>query len=337
MEFIANYGLFLAKVITAIIGFFILAIGIVAIISKRPVRLRENLEITHINDKFKDYRELLESEILNKSVLKKLLRDRKNSEKKNEKEKKGKDKHKPMVFVIEFNGDIHASHVRALREEITAILTIATPKDEVVVCLESAGGTVPSYGLAASQLQRIRDHNIKLTVIVDKVAASGGYLMAVVAQQILAAPFSVIGSVGVVAQLPNFNRLLKKHDIDYELITAGEYKRTLTVFGENTEPGRKKFKEELEQVHQLFKSFIREHRDKVDVDSISTGEYWHGTDALKLGLIDAISTSDEYLQRLSATMEIYQVAYRIKPSFIEKITSGINLQALLTKFTRLEY
>jgi serine protease SohB len=330
MEFIANYGLFLAKMVTSIIATLVLILGIVAIISKRPIRLRENLEITNINDKFNDYRDLLESEILNKTALKKLLKDRKTSDKKDK--KTPHKNNKKTVFVIEFDGDLYATHVRALREEIAAILTIAQPKDEVVVCLESPGGTVPSYGLAASQLQRLRDHNIQLTVIVDKVAASGGYLMAVVAQQILAAPFAVIGSVGVVGQLPNFNRLLKKHDIDYELITAGEYKRTLTVFGENTEPARKKFKEDLEQVHLLFKNFIRDRREKIDIDTISTGEYWYGTDALKRGLIDGISTSDEYLQRLSATADIYQVTFRIKPGLMEKITSSINIRQLLAKF-----
>ena len=109
-----------------------------------------------------------------------------------------------------------------------------------------------AYGLAASQMQRIRDKKLKLTVCVDKVAASGGYMMAVVADKIIAAPFAVLGSIGVLAQVPNFHRLLKKHDVDFEMLTAGKYKRTLTMFGENTDKGREKFQEDIEDTHVLF-------------------------------------------------------------------------------------
>jgi serine protease SohB len=213
------------------------------------------------------------------------------------------------MFVIDFNGDLHASQVKQLREEITAILTAAVPEDEVVVRLESPGGLVHGYGLAASQLARLRDAGIPLTVVVDKVAASGGYLMAVVANRILAAPFAVLGSIGVVAQVPNVHRLLKRHDVDVEVLTAGKYKRTLTMLGENTAEARQKFIEELEEVHGLFQSFVSAYRPQVDLERVATGEAWHGEHAIDLALIDELCTSDAYLLAASENADLFEVRW----------------------------
>jgi serine protease SohB len=217
------------------------------------------------------------------------------------------------VFVLDFHGDIRATRVDNLREEITSLLTLADPKrDRVVVRLESAGGLVHGYGLAASQLARIRDREIPLTVTVDKVAASGGYLMAAVAQHIQAAPFAIVGSIGVVAQLPNLHRLLKKHDVDMELHTAGQYKRTLTVFGENTEEGRQKFRQELEDIHDLFKGYVQRYRPQLDLEQVATGEHWFGERAKELNLVDSLRTSDDLLMELAKDADLYEITYRRK-------------------------
>ena len=207
----------------------------------------------------------------------------------------------------------------SLREEITTILTVAKPEDEVLACIESPGGMVHNYGLAASQLARLRGKEIPLTVAVDKVAASGGYMMACVANKIIAAPFAVIGSIGVVAQLPNFNRLLKKHDIDYEQITAGEYKRTLTMFGENDDKARAKFKEEIDETHQLFKDFVKSNRAVLNIDEVATGEHWYGAQAIEKKLVDELQTSDDYLLENSHEKDIYQVQYVGKTTMSEKL------------------
>ncbi|MCH7695932.1 MAG: protease SohB [Proteobacteria bacterium] len=225
------------------------------------------------------------------------------------------------IYVLNFNGDIRASEVASLREEITALLTVADKNDEVIVLLESGGGTVHGYGLAASQLRRIKDKSIKLTISVDKVAASGGYMMACVADHIIASPFAIIGSIGVLAQIPNFNRFLKKHNIDFEQISAGKYKRTLSLFGENTDEDREKLRQELEDTHQLFKEFVSENRTKIDIEKIATGEHWHGKNALKLGLIDELMTSDDFLSEASNSADIYEISYYRKRPFIEKILS----------------
>ena len=182
-----------------------------------------------------------------------------------------------------------------MREEVSAVLDVAKDDDEVIVCLENHGGVVHEHGLAASQLARIRDRDIPLTVCVDKVAASGGYLMACVASKIYVAPFAILGSIGVLAQIPNFNRLLDSHGVDFEQVTAGKYKRTVTMFGENTDEDRAKLKEELEDVHALFKAAVSKYRPDLDLDKVATGEHWYGTTALELGLADEIKTSDEFL------------------------------------------
>jgi serine protease SohB len=226
---------------------------------------------------------------------------------------------KSRVFVLSFVGDVSASAVSHLREEVTAVLTQATSNDEVVVKLESPGGMVHSYGLASSQLDRVRQAKIPLTVCVDEVAASGGYMMACVADKILAAPFAVIGSIGVVAQMPNFSKVLKKNDVDYEILTAGKYKRTMTMLGENTDAARKKFVAELEEVHVLFKSHVSTMRPKVDIDKIATGETWYGTQALDLALVDGIQTSDDYLVTRSKEARLFEVVFERKKKIHERL------------------
>jgi serine protease SohB len=236
-------------------------------------------------------------------------------------EAQGKAPPRRKLFVLNFHGDIRATEVAELREEITAVLTVATPEDEVLLRLESPGGIVHSYGLAASQLLRLRENKISLTVAVDKVAASGGYLMACVADRIIAAPFAVVGSVGVVSQLPNFNRLLRKNDIDFEQFTAGEYKRTVTLFGEITDKGREKFQQEIEEVHDLFKDFVRKHRSKMDIDKVATGEHWYGAQAVALNLIDELRTSDDYLLAASKTADLFEITYVTKKPLLAKLLS----------------
>lgn len=312
-DFLVEYGMFLAKLGT--VALLLLAVLAAAFILYARARAggEEHLEISNLNDKYEHFRLLLESTILPKKVFKQSLKEARARQKQRLKGRtEARDRRR--LFVLNFRGDIRATEVESLREEITALLTVAGPGDEVVVLLESAGGTVHGYGLGASQLRRLRDRSIRLTAAVDKIAASGGYMMACVAERIIAAPFAIIGSIGVLAQLPNFNRLLKKHEIDFEEIAAGKYKRTLSLFGENTEEDRAKLREEIEETHELFKKFVQEHRPRVDIAQIATGEHWHGARALELGLVDELRTSDDYLGTASQDADIYEVAYvRKKP------------------------
>ncbi|HFE9906080.1 TPA: protease SohB [Acinetobacter baumannii] len=236
------------------------------------------------------------------------------------KEAKIRRKNNQKIFVLDFKGDIQASAVENLREEITLILATAKAgRDRVVVRLESPGGMVHGYGLAAAQLVRLRDAGFHLTICVDKVAASGGYMMACIANEIISAPFAVVGSIGVVAQVPNFNRLLKEHNVDFELYTAGQYKRTVTMFGENTPEGKAKFEEELQQTHVLFKHFVEKYRPQLNVDKVATGEHWYGQDALDLNLVDKLQTSDEYLLALLPKHDVYVINTRKKATLGEKL------------------
>ena len=315
MEFLSEYGLFLAKAVTLVVGLLVV-IGTLANLSDRVKRHRKGeLQVHRLNEDFEHMGYMLQGAMLNQAEQKQLAK----SMKKEEKLRNKTVSDRKRVFLLDFKGDMRASAAANLREEITAVLSQAKPEDEIVVRLESAGGMVHSYGLASSQLDRIKKQGVPLTVCVDKVAASGGYMMACVADKILAAPFSILGSIGVVAQLPNFNRLLKKHDVDVELHTAGEHKRTLTMFGENTDQDREKFVDDLEDTHLLFKDFVKQHRDAVDIDSISTGEIWLGTRAKEMALIDELMTSDEYLVDLSAKADIYEVKYCHRKSLPEKM------------------
>ena len=344
MEFLYEYGLFLAKAVTVIVTFGAIVAISVAAGMKNQTKEKGHVEVSKLNDKYNNLKDEIQSVVLEEDELKTLAKAKKKEEKEEKKKLKQEQKNKSddaedatnkkRVFVTEFIGDIKASDTTSLREVVSSILSIATPNDEVVVKLESQGGMVHSYGLASSQLARITAKDIPLTVCVDKVAASGGYMMACVATKILAAPFAIIGSIGVVAQLPNFHKLLKKNEIDYEMLTAGEYKRTLTMFGENTDKGRQKFIEDLEDTHVLFKDFITENRPVVEIEKVATGEIWFGRRAIDQSLIDEIKTSDEYLFELNDTHSIYEVKYELKKSVAEKL--GISVKAAFDQsFTNL--
>lgn len=311
MEFFSEYSLFLLKSITFVIASLVLVMGVISL----GRRSKTSLQIESLNEHHEKQKKHLQHALdLTKAAKKKL----KAKEKTKLKLKKDRKDH-PTRFVLTFNGDIGATQVNQLRDEISVILSSATPKDEVVVRLESPGGAVSGYGLAASQLQRLRDKNIPLTVCIDKVAASGGYLMACVANQIIAAPFAIIGSIGVVAQLPNFHRFLKKHNVDIELLTAGEYKRTLTVLGENTNKDRKKFQEDLEAIQASFRDHVLTYRTDINIDQVATGEHWLAKDAMNLGLIDHLKTSDDYLYDAIDAFETLILTTPVKPSLSSKL------------------
>lgn len=318
MEFLFEYGLFLAKAATFAAVVIVVAAALASFSLRQGSAGKPRLEVTRLNDRYRQMRQSLQAATLTGGALKKERKAWKREQKRREKTT-GERK---RIFVLNFVGDIRGSHVASLREEVTAVLTAAKPGDEVLVKVESAGGVVHAYGLAASQLDRVRARDIPLTVCVDKVAASGGYLMACVANRLVAAPFSIIGSIGVIAQLPNFNKLLKKHDIEYEQITAGEFKRTLTVFGENTDRQREKMKQDIELTHGLFKDFVSRHRPGLDIDKVSTGEYWMGSRAHELGLVDELGTSDDMLLEACDDCELLEIAYRPRQTVIRRLATA---------------
>ncbi|HQZ87257.1 MAG TPA: protease SohB [Gammaproteobacteria bacterium] len=340
--FFFEYGLFAAKMITILAITLAAIAGCIILFSTRQQE-KESIQIEKINDKFDNMRDALEETLLSKDEYKALKKDRKKEDKAEEKRikiqlKKGEQESlRPRLFVLRFDGDMHASEVDSLREAITAILLVAKKEDEVLLILDSSGGLVHNYGLAASELHRIRQRNIPLTVCIDLVAASGGYMMAAVANKIIAAPFAVVGSIGVLAQVPNFFRLLKKHDIDIEQHTAGEYKTTLTMLGENTNKAREKFREELEDTHLLFKQFVHENRPSLDIEKLATGEHWYGTQAVDLKLVDELMTSDDYLLSKNETTDIYEVSYVFSETLTDKLSTILHgvTSRLLQRFFKI--
>ena len=320
-EFLSEYGMFLAKSVTLVLAVLFLVGGIIATAARnRHAPDDGTLRVKNTNEEIRALREGLTDEILPAAQRKKVHKERKKEQKQKDKQAKTAEPDKrAKVFVLDFNGDLQASAVSNMRNEISAVLQVAEQDDEVVVRLESPGGLVHGYGLAASQLKRVRDKGIALTICVDQVAASGGYMMACIGSRLMAAPFAVIGSIGVVAQIPNFHRLLKKNNVDVELMTAGEYKRTLTIFGENTDKMREKFQEELDDTHLLFKDFVRENRPSLDLDKVATGEHWFGMRALELGLVDELKTSDEYLVERSESADVFEVRWEEKRKLMDRL------------------
>ncbi|WMN86419.1 protease SohB [Vibrio parahaemolyticus] len=330
MEFLLDYGLFLAKIVTVVAAIIVILILVKSVGGKSGAAKGE-LEITNLSEQHKQSVEQLEHHLHDEAFLKArdkaIKKEEKEKNKSREKEikqasKEGEldSKREPHLFVLDFKGSIDAKEVNSLREEITAILAVAREGDEILLRLESGGGMVHGYGLASSQLDRIKAAGLPLTIAVDKVAASGGYMMACVADKIVSAPFAIVGSIGVIAQIPNFNKLLKKHDIEYEQLTAGEYKRTLTMFGENTDKARDKFKQELEETHVLFKDFIRERRPSLELEKVATGEnHWFGTQAKERGLVDEICTSDDLVVAACKDKTVLAIHYVPKKKLADKL------------------
>jgi serine protease SohB len=317
-EFLLAYGLFLLKAITVVAAIVLVIVAVAAV--GRKAASHDGLEVENLNGKYRSLAAALKRAVLQKNAWKveaKMEKARRKSEAKST-------ERRPRSFVIDFKGDLKASAVASLREEISAILDVAEENDQVVVRLENYGGVVHEHGLGASQLARIRERNIPLIVAVDKVAASGGYLMACVATRIVAAPFAILGSIGVIAQLPNFNRMLDGHGIDWEQITAGEYKRNVTMFGKNTDADRAKLKAELEDVHSLFKAAVASYRPELDLAKVATGEHWYGTRAVELGLADELKTSDQLLAELASKRDLYRVRYRIRKPLPKKLLAHVD-------------
>jgi len=331
LEYLFDYGLFLAKTATIVVAIFIILGLMVAAGQRKRQTPRGNITVTHLNRELDTLKDAMQRVVLDRFAWKKYLKAEKKREKEEEKQRKqavttGADEgeaRRKRVYVIDFEGDMEASELENLRQEITAVLTMAEPADEVILRLESPGGMVHAYGLASAQLLRFRERNIPLTICVDKVAASGGYMMAAVADRLIAAPFAILGSIGVLVQMPNIHRLLKKNDVDYEMITAGEYKRTLTPFTEVTEKGRDKVQQDVDIMHDLFKQWVKEYRPVVDIDQIATGETWVGLQAQDLNMVDAIGTSDECIVQACKEADVYEVSYEIRVPLGERIGGAV--------------
>jgi len=318
-EFFLSYGLFFAKVITGLIALLF----VVAIIGgSRKKEEAKDLKVTDLNKKYNELKETVMLAVMDKKQFKQQAKKLAKQDKKEKKSAKVENQ-KPKLFVLEFDGDIRASQVETLRDEITAMLSVAEPQDEVLLKLDNSGGVVHEHGLAASQLQRIKDAKMNFTVSVDKVAASGGYMMACVADKIVAAPFAILGSIGVLAQLPNFHRLLDKAGVDFEQHTAGEYKRTVTMFGKNGDKERAKLAQDLQETHTLFRDFVKQNRPKLDIDKVSTGEHWYGQQALLLELVDELITSDEFLINALDSFDIFELKMEIRKGLQDKLLGGL--------------
>lgn len=311
-----DYGGFLIKLITVLAGLGLFLVLVIGMVRGRDSAPGSELKVVHLNRRLQRIAGQLKKSLLEKKEWK---REQKRQKKQKKLQKKQKEK-RPIIYVVDFHGDIKASQVTQLSQVISALLKVATPRQEVVLRLESAGGLVHSYGLAAAQLLRLKAHKLQLTICVDRMAASGGYMMAAMAQKICAAPFALVGSIGVLGMVPNIHRLLKDNKVDIEQHTAGEYKRTLTVLSRNTPKGRAKFKEELKMTHTLFTSLLKEHRPQLPIRKVATGEVWYGSQAKKMELVDELITSDEYLLKKSKTCDIYLLSIKERKNITNRLT-----------------
>ena len=312
-ETLLQYVLFFAKTVTLVAAIIFVAAALINL--SRRSREAEGMKVTSLNSRLRQAADGLRQALLPKAERKQLAKQRKRED------KAAKERRRKRVFVMDFRGDIRASGTASLREEVSAVLAVAESGDEVLLRLENAGGLVHEHGLAASQLARIREAGLPLTVAVDKVAASGGYLMACIADRIIAAPFAIVGSIGVLAQIPNFRRLLDERGVTVEQVKAGRYKRTVSMFGEVSDEDREKLREELEDIHALFQAMVQKYRPQLELERIATGEHWYGTRALELDLVDELGTSDDWLIRAVEEADVWKVEWRSHKRLGDKLAA----------------
>jgi serine protease SohB len=333
---LAEYLLFLAETATLVVAALAVVAGVTGVIAtaRRRGRNRPRLQVTDLGRRQDGLRQALQGHLMPRRLVRRERKADKSRRRAESRRLVAGGAARPRVFVLDFVGDIRASAVAGLREEVSAVLAVAAEGDEVLVRLENPGGLVNDQGLAASQLLRIHSRGIPLTVAVDKVAASGGYMMACVADRIVAAPFAVVGSIGVIAQIPNVQRLLDRAGVDVEQFKGGEFKRTVTPYGRTTEADRAKFTQEIEDVHALFKEFVATNRPQLDLAVVGTGEIWYGSRALDLQLVDELSTSDDYLLGLRERADLFGVRYATARPMAAKLTPRL-AAALSAVFERL--
>lgn len=325
LDYLLQYGLFLAQTLTIVVAVAALVLLVAAVAMRRRGGFGpEKLEVRDLGARYREMQQIVESGLLGDKERKAAAKARKREAKARKKEVRPD---RPRVFVLDFKGDMRASAVSSLREEVTAVLAFARPEDEVLVRLENAGGLVHEHGFAASQLMRVRDRGIPLTVSVDRIAASGGYMMACVADRIVAAPFAILGSIGVLAQIPNFHRLLDRHGIDFEQFKGGEYKRTVTLFGENTDADRDKLRRDIEEIHTIFKHFVVEQRPGLDVGKVATGEHWLARRAKDLGLCDELMTSDDYLLAANERADLVGIRFEARKRLAARLAESMAVLA----------
>lgn len=323
MEFLQQIGLFLSQTVIIVLAIVAIILTLAGVAIKNKNQKTYDIEV--LNDNYKQQAMEMKSAFFPAEQVKS---EKKQIKKEN---KNNKNNDKPYAYVLNFlDGDVKASGVEQLREEITTLLLVAKKDEEVILNVESPGGAVHGYGLAAAQILRLREAGLKVTICVDKIAASGGYMMACTAHKIISAPFAIVGSIGVVASVPNFHKILKKNEIEYKEYTAGDYKRTVSLFGEITEKGEKKFHEQLESTHTLFKNFVGLYRPQLNLSEVATGEYWFGLDALKLKLVDEIGTSDDYILNKTKTHTVVKISQEKKKKFADKLSEMFSAAVALT-------
>ncbi len=320
MAFWLDIAAFALKALLIVAALGALA-ALIARLTRRDAGRRREIEVHSLNERYDQMRDALDAKIRDRKEGRSLAKARKRAA-----EGAGALASK-RVYVLGFKGDVMASGVTRLAREIDAVLTVARPEtDEVVLRLHSPGGTVTGYGLAAAEISRLRNRKIKVTASVDQVAASGGYMMACAADKIVAAPFALVGSIGVVAQVPNLHRLLKKNDIDYEELTAGEFKRSVSMLGEITPAGLEHFRGKIEDTHAAFKSFVAERRPAADLAKVATGDVWLASEAVSLGLVDDLSTGDDLLFRLKDEARLFAVATTARKSLLQHLFGGLGFE-----------
>ena len=204
----------------------------------------------------------------------------------------------PVVPVLRLSGAIGISsplspglNLASLAEQIEKAFSVKNAK-AVALQINSPGGSPVQSKLIFNRIRALAEENdIPVYSFVEDVAASGGYWLALAGDEVYADDSSILGSIGVISAGFGFHKAIEKVGVERRVYTAGERKMSLDPFAPEQPEEIVRLKALQKDIHQAFRSLVENRRgDKISAagDMLFTGEFWSGTKAVELGLIDGL-------------------------------------------------
>ncbi|WP_343192796.1 S49 family peptidase [Buchnera aphidicola (Taiwanaphis decaspermi)] len=307
MEFIYSYILFIIKTLSVLFFLHLFSkIIIIYILKKNDIYLNNTLKVELLNNHYKKLKNDLSFFQKKKIINQKNVYNKKSN-----------------LYILDYNDKIKKNKIKKLREEISSIILVAKKNDEVLLRLENTSDIVYEYGLVIAQLQRLRKKGIKLIISIDKIVSNGGYIIACVADHISASPFSIIGPINIVVNIPNIDKYTQTSNLNNQLNDCNTFTK-LTLIKNNTKIYVNKIFNKLDIKKYIRNSFIKDMRPSLNLNKIFNQNYWIGENAINEKLIDSINTSDDILFSKKDTHNLLKIKYVYKSNIVEKYIVTLN-------------
>ncbi|HAT39036.1 MAG TPA: S49 family peptidase, partial [Polynucleobacter sp.] len=232
----------------------------------------------------------------------------------------GAEKHTALVAL---EGEISSSSMANAMNINSSLLAAFESESSagVVLRINSPGGSPVQAGMINDEIHRLRKlyPNKPFYVVVEDICASGGYYVAVAADQILVDKASLVGSIGVMMEGFGFTGLMEKLGVTRRMITSGSNKGMLDPFSKENPKQVEMIKTMIDEIHQQFITVVKEGRgDRLkEVSDLFSGRVWNGEQAVKIGLADDYGTVDTVARDIFKAPDILD--YTMKENFAERV------------------